>query len=317
MVSQYTTQLLLPDVDACIDDVQYTNYHIPTLQHGQRVLKPRDRNVEFGTVYVFTEDDYVDGREPQTYAQPDAPLNKALTSEQHNRLTKVNKLLEDLLRGRGVSDKSLQRALTKEQYQAYNESLTSQQHPSEIEYGDGVPDDLRHYKSLLQQADFEYNKYERMSSLRSIGRVRYTTDNIDKVYNKSESLYERALERLEELWGCASPYEQHQIQRWMDRDIDFDAGVDRTIGIGSVLIPRVRGSKSINALDSGLPKLSKRLKRKECQLIALRSAAWELAFEPVGVEEIPEPTDEERATMMAQSKKLRELLRLVRDDDDY
>jgi hypothetical protein len=34
----------------------------------------------------------------------------------------------------------------------------------------------------------------------------------------------------------------------------------------------------VHALDSGLPKLSKRLKRKECQLIALRDAAWQLAF---------------------------------------
>ena len=66
----------------------------------------------------------------------------------------------------------------------------------------------------------------------------------------------------------------------MDREIDFDAGVERTIGIGPVLIPRVRGSRSSNALDSGLPKLSKRLKRKECQLLALRDAAWKLAFKP-------------------------------------
>lgn len=47
-----------------------------------------------------------------------------------------------------------------------------------------------------------------------------------------------------------------------------------------MLIPRVRGSRSSNALDSGLPKLSKRLKRKECQLLALRDAAWNLAFKP-------------------------------------
>ncbi len=315
LVSQYTTQLLIPDVDACIDEVQYTNYNIPTLKHGQRVLKPRDRNVEIGSVYVFTEDDYVDARVPPTFAQPDVPLNPTLTAEQHSRLDRLNKLLKDLVAGRSVSDKSLKRALTDEQYAAYKESLTTQQHHSEIEYGDGVPDDLRSYKSLLQQADFEYNKYERMSSLSSSGRVRYSKDTIDRVYNKSDTLYERALERLEELWGSASPYEQHQIQQWMDRDIDFDAGFDRTIGIGSVLIPRVRGSKSINALDSGLPKLSKRLKRKECQLVALRAAAFGLAFqEPVEPEE--ELTDEQRTAIRAQSEKLRRLLRSMRDDDD-
>jgi rubrerythrin len=309
-VSQYTTQLLIPDVDRCIDDVQYANYNIPTLQYGARVLKPRDRNVEIGSVYVFTEADYVDAREPQTFARPDAPLNPALTAEQHSRLDRANELLRDLVAGRSISDKSLKRALTQEQYGSYKESLTSQQHPSEIEYGDGMPHDLRSYKSLLQQADFLYNMYDRMSSLRSSGRVRYSTATVERAENKAEALYERALERLEEIWDCAAPYEQHQIQNWMDRELDFDAGNNRTIGIDPVSIPRVRGSRSHNALDTGLPKLSKRLKRKECQLMALRSAAFDLAFQETREQE-------QRSVSGVESKKLKELLRKIgRDDDD-
>jgi hypothetical protein len=137
---------------------------------------------------------------------------------------------------------------------------------------------------------------------------------MDAVYNKSDGLYERAIERLQEIWECASPYEQYQIQKWMDRDIDFDAGHDRKIGIGPVLIPRVRGSKSINALDSGLPKLSKRLKRRECQLVALRDAAMKLAFKTE--DEVPtDLTEQHQQKVRASSEKLRQLLRNMYEDD--
>lgn len=280
-MSQYTTQLLIPEVDACVDLIQHTNYSIPTLQYGSRVLKQRDRDIALGSVYEYTEADYVDGYEPDVYALPDAEFNATLSSEQVERLNKINELLRRFVNGLSVSDKQLKSVLDAEQYSEYTYALTTQKHLSEINYGDGEPSALRPYKAWVKQGDFEYNKYERMSSRRSTGRAKFTSQTIDRAYNKSDGFFERALECLEELWGMSTGYEQHQIQKWMDRDIDFDAGMERKIGIGPVLIPRVRGSRSSNALDSGLPKLSKRLKRKECQLLALRDAAWKLAFKPV------------------------------------
>jgi hypothetical protein len=184
---------------------------------------------------------------------------------------------------------------------------------SEIDYGDGEPSALRAYKAWVKQGDFEYNKYERKSSRRSSGRAKYKSQTIDRSTNKSDGFYESALECLEEAWGVASAYEQHQLQKWMDREIDFDAGFERTIGIGPMLIPRVRGSKSSNALDSGLPKLSKRLKRKECQLLALRDAAWKLAFKPE--EETPVEISVEQRLKMR--KKMNKLLRIGLDDDEF
>lgn len=314
MVSQYTTQLLIPEVDACVDLIQHTNYSIPTLQYGSRVLKQRDRDIALGSVYEYTEADYVDGYEPDVYALPDAEFNATLSSEQVERLNKINELLRRFVNGLSVSDKQLKSVLDAEQYSEYTYALTTQKHLSEINYGDGEPSALRPYKAWVKQGDFEYNKYERMSSSRSTGRAKYTSQTIDRVYNKSDGFFERALECLEELWGMSTGYEQHQIQKWMDRDIDFDAGVERKIGIGPVLIPRVRGSRSSNALDSGLPKLSKRLKRKECQLLALRDAAWKLAFKPV--DETPtEVTEEQRQKLRERSEKLNKLLRMVSDDD--
>jgi hypothetical protein len=306
-VSQYTTQLLIPEVDACVDLIQHTNYSIPTLQYGSRVLIERDRNVALGDAYEFTEADYVDGYEPETYTLPDAEFNATLNSEQVQRLNKINELLRRFVNGLSVSDKQLKSVLDAEQYSEYTNALTTQKHLSEINYGDGEPSALRPYKAWVKQGDFEYNKYERMSSSRSSGRAKYKSQTIDRVYNKSDGFYERALECLEELWGVSSGYEQHQIQKWMDRDIDFDAGVERKIGIGPVLIPRVRGSRSSNALDSGLPKLSKRLKRKECQLLALRDAAWKLAFKPEDEAEVSAEVElklRERIARMKASKNL-------------
>ncbi len=306
-MSQYTTQLLIPEVDACVDLIQHTNYSIPTLQYGSRVLIERDRNVALGDAYEFTEADYVDGYEPETYTLPDAEFNATLNSEQVQRLNKINELLRRFVNGLSVSDKQLKSVLDAEQYSEYTNALTTQKHLSEINYGDGEPSALRPYKAWVKQGDFEYNKYERMSSSRSSGRAKYKSQTIDRVYNKSDGFYERALECLEELWGVSSGYEQHQIQKWMDRDIDFDAGVERKIGIGPVLIPRVRGSRSSNALDSGLPKLSKRLKRKECQLLALRDAAWKLAFKPEDEAEVSAEVElklRERIARMKASKNL-------------
>ena len=95
----------------------------------------------------------------------------------------------------------------------------------------------------------------------------------------------------------------------MDRELDFEAGAERTIGISPASIPRVRGSKSSNALDSGLPKLSKRLKRKECQLLALRDAAWKLAFKQQVTADLAD------SAPVVRSELLNKLLQL-RDDGD-
>ncbi len=298
----------MPDVDACIDDVQYTNYNIPKLQHGNRVLVQRDRvSSAFDVQHV--EDDYEDARVAQTYQRPDVEFNATLNSEQLVTLEKINVLLRKLVSSSSVPDKQLQLALSAEQYAAYRESLTAVMHSSEIKYSDGMPTELRRYQAKLKAADFQYNKFEKKSARARNGRARYKSGYVSTGYNAAEKLYEQALEHLEETYSAADAYERYQLQLWMDRDLDFDAGAERTIGISPVSIPRVRGSKSANALDSGLPKLSKRLKRKECQLLALKDAAWKLAFKQ------PEQIETVDQVPTVRSDKLNKLLQLNDDDD--
>jgi len=231
--------------------------------------------------YVFTEEDYVDARVETTYEEPDVTLRTIDDEKQVVRLARLNALLRQLINDKTATTAQLRSALTPVQYNDYVGSLTAVTHLSEINYGSGMPRDLRRYNQLLKAADFQLAKYEKMSGLKSVGRAKYKHDTLKNAYNKAEHMYEHALENLEELWGVVTPAERHELQQWMDRDVDFDKGFDRTIGIEADTIPRVRGSKSKKALDSGLPKLSLRLKRKECQLTALREAAWTIAFEKV------------------------------------
>ncbi len=280
------------------------------LMYGQRVLIMREDSGYRGVgadAYVFTEADYVDGRVEKTFDVPVVTLRTIEDAKQVTKLKKINALLQHLVNGGNVTTAKIKTVLTQEQYAEYLYKLDTEQDASEINYGNGMPDELRGYNRKLKAADFQQAKYEKMSGLASTGRAKYKHGTVTKALDKAESLYEDALERLEEIWGCATPAELHELQNWMDRDIDFDKGFDRTIGICVDSIPRVRGSKSSKAQDSGLPKLSKRLKRKECQLVALREAAWDIAFER---------EQEDYVTSPVVSTKLKALLaNLGRDDD--
>ena len=215
-------------------------------------------------------------------------------------------MLEKMLRNKNVSNKQMQSTLTAEEYANYIASLDLVSHSVEIMYGDGMPSELRDYNTYVRRADFQNNKFEKMHGEKTYRKKNYSSASITAASNKAESLYESALERLGEIWGVASHAERFELQNWMDREIDLDEGANTKLGIDCVSIPRVRGSKSKNALDSGLPKLNKRLKRKECQLQTLRSAASAIAFEAEVVEEVTVSSN-------LLKNKLQDLLKL-RDD---
>ena len=298
MEVQNATLQLLPAVDQRIDDLQYENYNIPTLQYGNRVLKPRENSGYRGVgadAYVFTEADYVDAREVKTYSVPVVTLQTIDDAKQVTKLARLNAMLEQLVAGRAVTKAQIKSALTPEQHKEYVYRLENDRDPSEINYSDGMPVELRSYNQKLRAADFQQAKYDKMAGRSRSGSAKYKQGTVSRALDKAESLYETALERLKEIWDTASPADLYELQNWMDRDIDFDAGHDSTIGISVDSIPRVRGSKSTRALDSGLPKLSQRLKRQECQLEALREAAWDIAFERV--QEDNAQNEEDRAAL--------------------
>ena len=294
--------MLLPQVDERIEDLQYENYNVPTLMYGYRKLKIHSENVNsIRSIKEFTEDDYVDARVKKTYAITQHKFRAITDADELHTLHVLNGYMKSIVSNKNVSDRHMQSVLTAQQYAEYVESLTTQAHPAEIIYGDGMPDELRGYNMMLHAADFQNNKFEKMSVLKSTGRKNYSAQSVTAASNKAESLYEDALERLGEIWSSATPAELYELQTWMDRDIDIDRGFESTISIDCIGMPRVRGSRSSHAMDSGLPKLSKRIKRRECQLIAIRAAACAIAFEP--------DADENDAVSAEDADKFRERLK--------
>jgi hypothetical protein len=308
LVCQHTTQLLLPRIDKRIDDLQYENYNVPTFMYGERKLIMRDRYHQLSSgAYQHVETDYEDARIEKEYEMHEHTFRDIHEATELTKLSKLNDMLEKMLRNKNVSNKQMQSNLTAEEYANYITSLDLVSHSAENMYGDGMPSELRDYNTYVRRADFQNNKFEKMHGEKTYRKKNYSSASITAASNKAESLYENALERLGEIWGVASSAERFELQNWMDREIDLDGGANTKLSIDCVGIPRVRGSKSKNALDSGLPKLSKRLKRKECQLQALRSAACAIAFEAEVVEEVT-------ISSSVLKNKLQDLLKLC---DDY
>lgn len=241
---------------------------------GSRVIVHTDRMHNLGE---HKEHEFVDARMEKTFQQITRPFADITNDDDAQRLTFINEQLTKLVANKPVSDKLMRRALTVEQMQSFLDSVDTPVHASEINYGDGMPEELHEYNIMLRNADFQYNKFESMSTQKARGG-KFKLGVVTAEYNKSESLYEQALERLHEIWDLATPSHRYRLQCWFDREIDFYKGHDTKISIDCDSCARVRGSRSKKAQDSGLPKLSKRLKRKECQLIALRDAVISIVF---------------------------------------
>lgn len=286
--------MLLPRVAECIDNINYENYHIPELIHNHRKLKERDGYFDVAGAGGYGEEHYVDERTTDTYDEIDLPFRLITDVDECKRLKLINELFNSAVNNKTISLSKFKRALTKQQYESYIESLTKVVEMSEIQYGNGMPDVLHSYIAYVKDADFQFNKFESMSGKRGAGRAVYKSGVVKKTEDKAEKLYELALERLAEIYSSASESEKFELNSWFDREITIERGADMTHTIDCVGVPRVKGSKSINALDTGLPKLSSRLKKRECQLHALLEAAFHITYEYNFVEEVVELTEEHK-----------------------
>ncbi len=294
LVCQHTTRMLLPRVTEYIDNINYENYHIPVLIHNHRKLKERVGYFDSAGAGEYSDKHYVDERTQDTYAEIDLPFRLITDLDECKRLKLINDLFNSAINNKTIPISKFKRALTQYQYESYIESLTKVVEMSEIQYGNGMPDVLHSYIAYVKDADFQFNKYESMSGKRGAGIALYKNGVVKKTEEKAEKLYELALERLTEIYSSASEAEKFELNSWFDREITIERGAEMTHTIDSVGVPRVKGSKSINALDTGLPKLSSRLKKRECQLHALVEAAFHITYEYKYVEELVELTEEQK-----------------------
>lgn len=307
-VSQYTTLNLLPDVAKIIDDIHYENFHVPVLNHQARVVR-RVADNEFREVgHVYAEQDYVDAQVVHEYVVPDFPLREQISVDDLVRLDAVNEAFLVALSGRTIPISLLKRALTVEQLRQFAKDVTEVVEVSEIQFGDGVPVEFRSYNKKLNKADFMWARFE-ATPTHSFRKGKTKRNKTGKLEDRAESLYEDALEELCEIFGCAHRGDwgfgkYAELLTWLDREFYFDAAPGHQLDISAHSMPRVRGSKSAYAEDSGLPKLSKRLKRQYCALNALLVAGCDIAF-IVPYPEITETSDADKQKLQIMLKKLK------------
>ena len=308
---QEATRETLTRVAKRIDDIAYENYHIPALLHQGRVRHTQGHDNVVGGVVEFAESDYVDAKPEHTYNTSVFEL-KQIDDTQTVKLHKINELMCDILDGMSVRTTRLRSILSESEYSSYETMLEEVRHSEEILY-DEMPEFLKIYNKKLNKADLMNGRYEKMA-----GTNAGTSTSRTKVSQQAETLYEEALEYLEEQYGCVERGDygadmRARLDAWMDRDVDFDKGYDRTVGIDADAIPRVRGSKSHFAQSSGKPKLSKRLKREESVLMMLLVVACDIAYVLPEIPKEPAQTQEQKDTLKSKMNKLREFIYGERD----
>jgi hypothetical protein len=293
-VTQYTTQALLPQIARCIDDIVYENYTVPVQVNEFKLLAsdfPSALNDYDASAFV---------------------LKDTLTLDDVQRLQTINGMCSAYMQTGEMRLSALRKALTPAQYTGVITAFKTLEHPEEHMYGAGIPFVLKDFNRKLREADMKFGQFERLSNRRSAGITKRKRGSLSVMEDKSESLYEDAIERLMEIFTSA----QHgdygmdmygQILTWMDRDVDFTNEGDLSIDCEGV--PRVRGSKSQFARNAGLPKLHKRLKRNECALKALLVAGCEIAFVFPEVQVDP-------AVVAAQSQTLKQMMGKLRNARD-
>ena len=118
----------------------------------------------------------------------------------------------------------LARWLTEEEYENFQSDWESQQQIRE-ELKE-KPDEIKRYENKLHQATFTNNKAERF-------RKRGNKNKSTKFGNLSESLYQDALEILQEIVDTDA-----SLHMWFDRGLDFGHGslVDAQLGNLPVLL---------------------------------------------------------------------------------
>lgn len=310
--AQYTAQLWLTQIAKRIDDLHYQNFHVPVLQHQERVLRETGSNQQYQVGHVYAEANYVDAQEQYTYTTPTWPLRSELTAQQVQQLQAINSAVRTALQHKSITLSQLRRALTPQQLQEFAASLADVHEPSEIMYGGGMPEPLRDYNKALKAADFAWSRFEALPTT-----PRHNTRSAKKagvnMEDRAISLYEHAIECLADIFTSAQRGDYGagmyaDLQAWMDRAVEFDALNASVVDTNPYAMPRVRGSRSRYAQDSGLPKLSKRIKREYCALISLLVAGCELAF-VLPVQQAQAMTQQEQ---QQQRDKLRMLLRKIK-----
>ena len=177
----------------------------------------------------------------------------ALDTDEKKRLAKLGRICTELRRGKNVQNRQLQRWLTADEYEQFEQEwLGQKERRAELE---AKPEALCEYEQLLKRAIFFDNRAEGYST-------RGKAVLAKRFRNRADVLFERALEHLGEA-VAADP----ALNMWLDRALCIEAG-EHSTGIDSESVPRVVTSRSLNKSRGDVRQMSK----LEVKLMVVESA---------------------------------------------
>ena len=166
----------------------------------------------------------------------------ALDTDEKKRLAKLDRICTELRRGKNVQNRQLQRWLTADEYERFEQEWLGQKDiRAEL---DAKPQALCEYEQLLKRAIFFDNRAEGYSTRGKAALAK-------KFRNRADVLFERALEHLGEA-VAADPV----LNMWLDRTVCVEAG-EHSTGIDSESVPRVITSRSLNKSGGDVRQMSK------------------------------------------------------------
>lgn len=206
------------------------------------------------------------------------------------RVIRLRELIARIDDGQDVSIRDMKAVLTTGEYESHDQNW---QGIKEFEADRKLkPDAVKEYENLLKKAQFLYNKGEGYGASTSRSEVR--TKNGRRAatvwYERAETAFGKALERLEELVGF-----EPSLHEWFDRGLDFSA--DGNLGPSPGSMPMVKTSRSReNLMADAQPGVQS---KRSLKRYALQQALESL----VNHDEIDETAQAER---VARARELRE-----------
>ena len=203
----------------------------------------------------------------QKNADAVSQLNPA---EKKKRLKRLKELFVRLKSGEDISRRDLKNALTEQQWEEfeYNNQNIDIEEPD----ASNRPDELRTYLDLLKKADFYYYRAESTSKTERSRIDHLGRSGRKRLFDTADTYYERAIERLNEIFESCDAQTLNEVQTHLDRPWQLGDSPN----LGPNYMPRVRNSRSrYSDSQSGLTKFELKRKYKrdaiESAIAALKS----------------------------------------------
>jgi aconitase A len=194
------------------------------------------------------------------------------------RKKRIKELMRMLEKNLEVTKRDFENAVGKNFAKLYKKRWAEQQEIRKME----APSEVKEYERMLQEALMMYGRYEQFTVDKNDKSGTYIERKkiLDELSNKTDSLFEDAMERLEEIVSA-----DQTLRIWFDRDIDFNFGSH--LSIDPIGMPRVITSKSLDNLakDEGMKRFGWQT-MSEVKLGVLREAFDEFDKKEVTEEDV-------------------------------